>query len=273
MFINNTIRSLGLQGGDLFLWLGIEAVDHVDWSYIRTSGAKAVYYQSEPRTYCQFSRDVVDEMWDFSWFNINNCMTDPMAPVLRYVPLGVYQEPQVSLPMEDTSLMFFGDPRFRPCWPALKTIFGDFLVSNYSIWDRNSFADMLASHSIFLNIHKGCSLDLADQRDVPAPVTWRVPKLLNAGRLLVSAHCDPMDEVEFEGMVTFTDMMNLPEELSKIRNMTYQQRKELAHFRHALFAQRFIPGRLFERANIFALLDSVRAVSFQGHATRVAPKP
>ena len=46
-------------------------------------GMYRIYYQSEPVTSLVFTKDEVDEVWDFSWHNIDKVSSQKDAPLLR----------------------------------------------------------------------------------------------------------------------------------------------------------------------------------------------
>jgi len=86
---------------DVFLWIGNPGGVAVPWAEMRSRGAYNVYYQTEPRDGCHLTeRDGVDEVWDYSWHNIEVCRREleasasragamPAQPLpLRYVPPG-----------------------------------------------------------------------------------------------------------------------------------------------------------------------------------------
>jgi len=68
------------QQGDMFLWVGNPGNVKVPFAAIQARGVFTVFYQSEPRHACQFTAaDGVDEVWDYSWHNIEACTRDLVA--------------------------------------------------------------------------------------------------------------------------------------------------------------------------------------------------
>ena len=45
----------------------------VPWGELRQRKAFLVYYQTEPVSWCWHGRDVVDELWDYSEYNLRQC--------------------------------------------------------------------------------------------------------------------------------------------------------------------------------------------------------
>ena len=67
-----------VKPGEMLLWIGHPGRVEIPWKYLRDKDVYTVYYQSEPRTDmsaapCAVNASTVDEMWDYSWFNIDRC--------------------------------------------------------------------------------------------------------------------------------------------------------------------------------------------------------
>ena len=86
-----------LQDGDVFVWIGPVGSDVPPWRALRERGVRTVYYQTEPFDGCQVAGSASEEIWEFSWHNVDMC-APRLAPgvTLRYVPLG-YAEPRMEL--------------------------------------------------------------------------------------------------------------------------------------------------------------------------------
>ena len=124
-------------------------------------------------------------------------------------------------------------------------------------WNNNEGLDkayphtidqVLARSGIFVNLHKGCG-------EAHNPITFRVPKLLNAERLVLSERAHPLDEKEFAGIVSFYD--GLPalatafEQLTRDGSWQAKAREAAARFR-----VRFAPQRVLRRAGVLELLNA-----------------
>ena len=106
-----------LSRGDAFVWIGFFLKDQVPWAMLRKQGVFAVYYQTEPLAgtegFCDlrwtFNRSVVDEVWDYSHHNIDQCRDSKDAPVMRYVPPGVLPtDARATQTAQPPTLVFFG---------------------------------------------------------------------------------------------------------------------------------------------------------------------
>ena len=239
-----------LRKGDVFLWIG---VNHglAPWAELRRRGVRSVAYQTEPTHSCEgLHRAQVDELWDFSWHNIEACAGMKSAPAsLRYVPLGALDSPRASaVASARPKLMFFGAPYHgqgrRHCFSDLKQRMRETLKYTYRVWDDGAFVNRVLSHfTIFLNLHKDCG-------DSHNPVTFRVAKLLNAEGLVLSERCHPRDEAEYAGMVLFVnDTASIVSTHTQlVQSGSWRARAQEAAAR---FQQRFQPRAIFERAGIY----------------------
>lgn len=81
-------------------------------------------------------------------------------------------------------------------------------------------------------------------------VTFRVAKLLNAEKLVISERCHPRDEAEYEGMVLFRDnashIIQAHQHASQSGNWLALARRASARFR-----EKFQPSAIFLRAGIY----------------------
>ena len=128
---------------------------------------------------------------------------------------------------------------------------GDDLVSTYNIWNDRDYEDFLRGDyiGIFLNLHKDCS-----NVSVPNPVTWRNPKLLSSGGLIISERCYGKDELEFKGLIDFVERADIPIMFEQYVRMAPSERLRLGLSRREAFAERFDAVKIFERAGIGSLL-------------------
>ena len=62
-----------LRRGDMFIYVGVASSARVPWRDLKDQGVFRVYYQTEPFHTCAMWDDSVDELWDFSWHNIEAC--------------------------------------------------------------------------------------------------------------------------------------------------------------------------------------------------------
>ena len=102
---------------------------------------------------------------------------------------------------------------------------------------------------IFLNLHKDCG-----NATVANPVTWRNPKLLSSGGLVISERCYGKDEIEFKGLIDFVERADIPIMFEQYVRMSPSERLRLGLSRREAFAKRFDAVRIFEQAGIGSLL-------------------
>jgi len=264
-----------LQSGDIFVWLGqiesnlftgsLDGIGnlHADMSSLETRrvfrtlmqrDVHVIYYQSEPAwavgNGCAIKHGDVDEMWDFSWANIEACESAGGGPKQRYVPLAALSTPKTLHNAQAGPLLFFGDvlPR-QGCWNQLKSQLHDNLRNEYGAWDDTAYQNVLKHYSIYLNIHKTCG-------QPNQPITWRNAKLLNAHALIVSERCHPRDEQEYAGIIDFVDLGAIPAKYNELANLSQEERQELADSRAKTFSARFDPRTIFQKAGIYDLMTT-----------------
>ena len=248
-----------------------------------------MYYQTEPLAgsagMCDlrwtFNQSVVDEVWDYSWHNIDLCRGVIGAPVLRYVPPGALpSRARASQTARRPSLVFFGayfiSRARQQAWAKLSEALGERLVGVRSVYTDVAFDRWLLGNSslVFLNLHKGSG-------DHHNPVSVRLARLLSAGGLVISERSYPADEAQFAGIVPFLnvtidrrcpqrgekqmpscaldDVSAIVSEFEKISSLSAERRQAEADRRAALFARDFAPDAIFRRAGVYARLRLLRA--------------
>jgi hypothetical protein len=244
--------------GSILIWLGWGRKGRygrnrrVPWKALGGRGVYRIYYQSEPVTSLVYTKDEVDEVWDFSWHNIDKVSTHENAPILRYVPIAFLREAPLIKRFGDVpKLVFFGNAKWRPCWSDVKAMMGADLMSRYNVWNDQDYEDFLGNDyiGIFLNLHKDCG-----NASVANPVTWRNPKLLSSGGLVISERCYGKDELEFKGLIDFVERADIPIMFEQYVRMAPSERLRLGMKRREAFAERFDAVKIFERAGIGSLL-------------------
>jgi hypothetical protein len=270
-----------LERGDTFIWIGTVGKFSQPWKRLRERGVRRVYYQTEPfdlrRRWerCPFRNDSVDELFDFSWSNLERCsLVGPWAPRLRFVPpgdLGRRDPPRRAPTLKSKTMVFFGtlkDPYSRErlrTYKALKRALGDRLQHTCKLtrhgpfppklpsvivsvclpvadeaWNDTAFAMLLQTHDIFVNLHK--------DKTAAKPVTFRNALLLSENKLVISERAHARDEAEYDGMVIFSndiihDYHRLADD-ARVATRTMQ----LSSTR---FRARFAPAELFRRAGVY----------------------
>ena len=259
-----------LRRGDVFVWVG-PSMAQAPWSELGARGVRRIVYQTEPVHYCAarcVGRYAVDELWDFSHHNLEACQpaVAPEAPkVLRYVPPGAVlgDAPLLRAPSSSSSssfsdlqatraavqqpLFFFGNPSDgrsrKACFNTIRKLLGERLEFTFAAFNEERWHSTVLSRSnIFLNLHKDCS-------EPHNPITFRVPKLVDSGRLVLSERAHLADEREWEGIVLFYDNVSSLAEgyLDLIATGAWVEKAKAAN---AAFKRRFSPARIFRRAGI-----------------------
>ena len=149
--------------GSLLIWLGWGRKGRygrnrrVPWKVLGGRGVYRIYYQSEPVTSLVYTKDEVDEVWDFSWHNIDKVSSQQDAASAKmHVPIAFLREaPGMTRFGDVPKLVFFGNAKWRPCWSEVKGMMGADLMSRYNVWNDQDYEDFLRNDyiGIFLNLH------------------------------------------------------------------------------------------------------------------------
>ena len=266
------VRDLGPR--DLFLFIGPIGSESVPWDAMRARGVRTVYYQTEPVNGCALSKARPDEVWDFSWHNLDACkpypkpwLTQPFQ--MRYVPMGYIKPPAEArvrgyVPPDDApELFFFGYPFYKSgrkrCYERLQRALGARLNATWMLWSPVAFERWWRASgrwAVHLNLHKSCE-------SARNPVVFRTSILLSRGATIISERANHKDEREYAGLVHFGPVDEIPHLLHRLwiapqpatpfgarRERSLQLRPELA----SVYAERFAPQRIFERAGVYAAL-------------------
>ena len=208
---------------------------------------------------------------------------------LRFVPLGALPpqrthearpQPLPRAPLQQQHhhrheqqpppLVFLGQSKYRAeaCWAALREQLrphNGTLSQRNDVWAAASFARLLGEHGLFVNLHKSVPAKHESWQarcgDAHNPVTFRFAKLLSEATLLLSERCDPSDEAELDGLVSFVAFDDLGAEYGRLVGMGAAEREALAQVRQAGFAARFAPEAIVRRAGIAAALERRAASS------------
>lgn len=232
-----------LKKGDIFIWIGIVGLNNIPWIQLRKRGVYCIYFETDAINQNRISKKYVDEIWDYSWKNIDNAEKDKNAPKIRYVPIAYYDLPRVTH-TKNAKLIFMGDPQRRKNkWQILKKRMNNNLSSIYNIWSENDYQIMLnlQQASIFLNIHSENHTQLE---------SLRISHLLSSGAIIISERSYWKDEKEYEGLIDFVNLSDIQNKYNEYAKMSLEKRKEIANKRFLSFKQRFGAKRIFENAKI-----------------------
>lgn len=265
-----------LQAGSIFVWVGNAASREVPWAELRRRGVRTVYYQTEPHDMpCSlWQQALVDEVWDYSRHNIALCSGGAHqdrprggqtsggavgARTFRYVPPGLQRMARAQQ-QSSATLAFLGATKFgrrSRCMGWLQEHLGDRLRVFNTIWTQAELADTLRHHGMHLNLHKECGDENGAPRGAgrlqPLELV-RLSSLLSAGVLVISESSAEADEVEFAGLCTFAPLGELPNRFYALANTSRTTRQRLAEERFSLFAKKFAPAAVLERAGVHELL-------------------
>jgi len=249
------VEQLGLQKGDMFIWVGNAALDRVPWASMYDTGVYTIYFQTEPMGPCLPMPNVmVREIWDYALKNIEHCEIEGKGhdswPTLRYVPSGFLQGTKKANHDKNwPSPTFFGSTFLRTCFDAVQASFGNQIQVQYEIWNQSQFDNFTNTPTIFIDIPKFCDSRLG----VPSA---RMSQLLSAGAHIIALNYNPDDQKNFEGLVTFVPQDQLLEAYNQAASLPPQERSDQAARRIELYGQRFAPNLIFEKAGIYDLLDN-----------------
>ena len=138
------------------------------------------------------------------------------------------------------------------------------VVIKHSMSEDHHWDNVVGRHRYFLNVHKACEWGLTMSDPVAALnvscESFRLAALLSAGADVFSERCHPSDEQEYDGLVRFLPIESIAS--SVLAAHQADPRGELAATRASerlkLFAQRFAPAAIFERAGLPATLMAHR---------------
>ena len=264
------MKSLG--PGDTFIWVGMKQHSSPPWQQLRARGVRTIYYQTEPLAKgagCILppgrrpgapprpEQRLVDEVWEYSRWNIAQCQPRPFAPRLRHVPPGAYLDAH-HVDGRDASgrgsgggrgggvaeAVFLGDPTLEErakCFLPLRAL----VTPVNDAWSHEAIERVVGpalgaanAPRIVVNLHKRC---MQDERSQPMEAV-RVAQVLSLGALLVSQHAAPEDEELYHGLVDFCSLAELPQTIAALLRRT--DLPALAAQRAAEFRRRFQPRQL-----------------------------
>ena len=286
--VGNLFRQHGmlanLRAGDVFIWLGPTGSGSPPWHKLYQRGVRTIYYQTEPAEFgcskigAQVSHNDLHEIWEFSWHNVDVCAPKlKKGLTMRYVPLGFSPPPAVNVaaepPLATTAthadLIFFGYPFYksgrRVCFDALKRELGDRINATWSLWNATEFETWWHASgrtAVHLNLHKTCE-------NSHNPVVFRTALLLSRGAHVISERSYAKDEAEYAGLVHFAAVSEMPRLLDAVLKNASRDDARVSvptpaivarRLRSSadiarLYARRFAPRRIFERAGVYDVLQ------------------
>ena len=206
------VQKPALGVGDWFVWIGHASSQGLPWSRLQAAGVRTVFYNTEPLEFCV--RRGSDEVWDYSWHNIDVCRRRAPKDVnltLRYVPPGFAAPvttqlivPERAVVRPTAELMLFGYPYFKSgrarCYERLGGLLGGHgrLNATFTIWSAAAFERWwheVGQWTTHLSLHKRCRIGGMEELRSHEPLeAVRLSALLSRGASLLSEHSYARDE-------------------------------------------------------------------------------
>ena len=256
--LSREARRLGRR--DAFVWIGVKQHAFPPWQEMRHNSVRTIYYQTEPlpagggcllppnrRASTSIGSPLVDELWDYSEWNLMQCARLPHTPILRLLPPGDVSTRRIEHAAGGggvSRVLFLGDVTLEErasCFAPLRSL----VTPINDVWSEEALAKLVATHPppIFINLHKRC----AAQSEAMQPIeAVRLSQLLSLGAIVLSQRSNPRDEARYAGIVEFATIQELPAAIRKL-----QQRgdlRELADARSKRFMELFRPQMVVARA-------------------------
>ena len=271
--------------GDVLVWVDNNEGARYDLRPLRSRGVHVVWYQTKPTEdgSCAVTKDEVEEIWDYSWKNIDDCRNAPPrelssfgdsdAPETRYVPVGAVPDaPRLPARQElskgPAALGLMHGGRTTALAALRAQLSGGVSrvdsVGGLELSSRKAFQKYLEEKS-----QLGIFATLLPEAAGPRPTTWNNSRLLNARGLVLSEPSYWKDEREYVGMVDFVPLAQMGTAFETLAASAAEEREQLRDERHELFARRFDPSAIFERAGIHAWLQQ----RYAAHALHALQQP
>lgn len=232
-----------------------EHAKHYNFEKLRSNGVLIVYVQTEAGWECALtSADPVDELWDYSYYNIKVCEEAKNSPTVRYVPPGYMAD----APLTPTSgpvgsLFHLGHAWWRTCWLELYNHIPGELAFESAAWKTEAWTGILKHHNLFLNLHKGeCRWEMNPF------AAARASRIISSGGILISEKGTEEDMNAYSGIVDFVDFDQIPTKYAQFQAQTpviYDAQRQM---RLNQFQTRFSPSTIFTNAGIYTMLDARR---------------
>jgi hypothetical protein len=272
---------LTLGAGDMYVHVGPMGRRRIDFRQMHANGVYIVYYQTEPRKFCQTENRDVHERWEYSLATVRLCENaswfskptgQPGGRKVRYIPAGALNTARAAYRDGPQPLVFLGGggPDRARCLNSIRRQIG---ASNLTLlggmWDdRNWGNHLLHANALYLNIHKSCG-----RSDVP--IEPRVAKLINAHALVVTEPSD-LDSDYIAGLpsVFVAPVQSMGAVYRTVAAMSASKRSALAARSFAIFSARSAPAAIMADAGVPALIDGLvvaKARALREHSVRPEP--
>ena len=140
----------------------------------------------------------------------------------------------------------------------------------YKLWSESAVCALMHRSAFFLNLHKTCNSSSPPATVKPVEA-FRMALLLDSAArcgsgehgasstppvLILSETSDPQDEEDWEGIVSFAPIAELPSAYARLTQMDSARKNRLAQEQGAQFRLRFAPASILRRAQVDELLIS-----------------
>ena len=260
-----------IRSGDVFVWVGAR-IDSLPLSNISARGALIVHYQTEhyrsKHAFWSCESDA-DEVWTFSWRNMQSCQGKHNKTTWRYVPPGAmnassWSRVNMSRAAVSAPVMLGKVEKFTHRANCMYWLNQHLTARNMSriavvddVFSPSDFRALLAKRSLFLQLardQKWCGT--AHWQSQTGIAAFRVATLVDHGALVVSHRTNPSDQEAFDVTISFTEASGLAQEVLRLQSMNEEERTALAQARTRAFRERFRPEEIFQRAGVYDRLQS-----------------
>lgn len=186
-------------------------------------GAFIVLYQSEPTPNLAKLEPHIElfkarEVWDYSRRNLD-WYPQSAKSMYRYMPPGYARDLDFGVQLASdsfnvTRVGFLGQWiwRSRRTQTVYNEVFGESLVTRGNVWTQNDTVEFLTQYPIQLNTHKGENC-CPSHNPIEA---FRMAQLIANRACVISAHSDPRDELEWEGIIHFAEASEMAHMFQKV---------------------------------------------------------
>jgi len=224
-----------IEPEDVLIFIGI--IEQPCFDHLTRKGIYTIFYNTEPEVGWRNCR----EIWTYSKYAFE-IYPKPNGQVIKFVPIFAQENiPSVPYLLSEPNTMpfiFLGYLDFRP--EKRNYLFqSECLRENireiYSLWNDTVFHDFISSRPyLYLNITKNW---VKTPNILPSV---RINTLLSHKAIIISEHCNEIDESLYTGMVSFCSLEEIEGEFMKWRGKTGEELQAEADARYRLFQKAFV---------------------------------
>jgi hypothetical protein len=225
-----------LNENDVFIWIGDNKTDTVDYNDLRNRNIHSIYYNSEPDIRIVNS----DEIWTYSKY-LYNVYEKHGDQIIKFIPVCDDDSKTFisykNINPKDLKLYFMGSFNFRrdKYDIIMQNIFmKDKIVEIYNVWNEEDYINLIKQDNppkIFLNLTKSGLIN--------ALPSVRINKLLSNKCIVISEHTNPIDEELYNGIVYFADIDKIADLFIELTNKTSDELEMESETRYQKFKEKF----------------------------------